>query len=66
MVRVLYKSDVDGAQGDMYYYRFAGNSNDDKPTATVATGSRFTEVDTSKKYRFNEASGEWVETYEID
>lgn len=66
MVRVLYKSDVDGSLGDIYYYRFAGNSNDSKPTATVSTGSRFLEVDTGKKYRFSESSGEWTETNQID
>ena len=66
MVRVLYKSDVDGAQGDMYYYQFAGKSTDTKPASTVAMGSRYTEADTGKKFQFNETSGLWVETDRID
>ena len=40
---------------------YAGLSTDTKPTTGVANGSVFIEMDTSKVYMFNAASGEWVE-----
>ena len=62
MVRVLFVKDIDGAQGDVYYKRIAGNSEDTKPTTNTATGSSFVEADTGKKYVYNETSGEWTES----
>ena len=58
MVRILtsrsFTSDTD-------YIEAAGLSTDDKPTAGVVTGSKFTEVDTGDKYLFDETgSGTWT------
>ena len=61
MVRVLFSSDVDGASGDVFYHEFAGRSADDKPTANVATGSIFLEVDTGDVYVYDEDYEEWYE-----
>lgn len=66
MVRDIFVKDVDGMKLDIFYHRFAGNSSDTKPTRDVAMGSTFQEVDTGKRYRFNEASGEWVESDTYD
>lgn len=60
-MRRLYVKDVDGASGDVYYYKFAGTSSETKPTRNVATGSEFLEVDTDKKYVYDEDSQTWVE-----
>lgn len=40
--------------------RFAGLSDDDKPTAGVVTGSEFLEVDTGDVYAFDEVGGTWA------
>ena len=41
---------------------YVGLSTDTpKPTSGVPNGSVFIEMDTSKVYMFNAASGEWVE-----
>lgn len=40
----------------------AGLSTDDKPTAGIATGSDFTEVDTGDVYFFDEES-DWVKQF---
>ena len=42
-----------------HYIEAAGLSTDSKPTGVI-TGSKFTAVDTSKEYRFDEASGQWI------
>ena len=60
-MRVLLSRDIDGAAGDVYYQEIAGTSTETKPTANIATGSKFIEVDTDKKYMFEEDSGDWVE-----
>lgn len=62
MVRTLWISNVGGAKDDVFYVKLAGNSSDIKPTANIATGSSFTEVDTGKTYRFEETDGEWTES----
>ena len=41
------------------FVRYAGLSDDDKPTAGVATGSEFLEVDTGDVYAFDEVGGTW-------
>lgn len=41
--------------------KLAGLSTDSKPTAGIATGSAFVEVDTGKLFLFNEAAQTWVE-----
>lgn len=38
-----------------------GLSTDSKPTARLANGSRFIEMDTGKLYFFDEAGSQWVE-----
>ena len=39
----------------------ACNSNDTKPTTGIVTGSKAEEVDTGKKFAFDEESGDWIE-----
>ena len=41
------------------YLEAAGLSTDTKPTEGLATGSRFTEVDTGDVYAFDEVGGAW-------
>lgn len=43
--------------GDMKYVEAAGLNKDDKPTANLITGSKFTEVDTGDVYLFDETEG---------
>lgn len=51
MVRILvFKSLNDGVN----YIEAAGLSTDDKPTAGIATGSKFTEANTGDTYMFAE------------
>lgn len=48
------------------YCEFFGLSTDTKPTAGLATGSIFTEVNTGKVFFFNSAASagsEWVEQF---
>ena len=47
---------------DLVLVDFAGNSGDSKPTSGIVTGSSFLEVDTGKKFVFDEVSGCWVPT----
>ena len=42
------------------YAHAAGLSTDEKPTQGVVTGSIFDEVDTGRRYRFDEAAGQWM------
>ena len=43
------------------YAEMFGLSTDDKPTANLVTGSKFTEVDTGDVYLFDETgSGTWT------
>lgn len=60
-MRVLLSRDIDGAAGDVYYLEMAGISSETKPTANVATGSKFYEVDTDTNYVYDEDSGDWTE-----
>ncbi len=41
------------------YIEAAGLSSDGKPVTGIITGSRFIEVDTGVKYRFDEVTGTW-------
>lgn len=41
--------------------KLAGLSTDSKPTASIATGSSFLEVNTGKIFLFDEVSGTWTE-----
>lgn len=43
-----------------YVEMFGLSSTDDKPTAGIITGSKFTEVDTGDVYLFDEVSGTWA------
>ena len=50
------------AEVPKFYFEFAGEHTDDKPTDdTVATGSLFHEVDTKKVYAYGEDSETWYE-----
>ncbi len=62
MIRTVFANYVGGSQANLQYVRLAGNSSDTKPTENIATGSVFIEANTGKKYRFNEASGQWTES----
>lgn len=44
-------------EGNTYY----GLSTDTKPTGAVLNGREFREMDTGKKYLFDEENGEWLE-----
>lgn len=47
--------------GQKKYVEAYGLSTDDKPTANIVTGSKFTEVDTGDVYLFDETStGTWT------
>lgn len=65
MVRMIKVSEFyDNADNSMkQMVSCAGLSTDDKPTAGIATGSDFTEVDTGDVYFFNEVSGSWVKQF---
>ena len=54
MIRVLYQRQLDDTA---VYAEFAGKSTDDKPVVGLATGSKFTEVNTGDVYLFDETSG---------
>lgn len=41
--------------------KLAGLSTDSKPTAGIATGSSFLEVNTGKVFLFDEVGGTWTE-----
>lgn len=47
--------------GDASVVELAGLSTDAKPTAGLATGSLFLEVDTGKIYAFDEVGENWNE-----
>ena len=46
--------------GEKHYVELFGLSTDDKPTAGIITGSKFTEVGTGIEYRFDEESRTWT------
>ncbi len=47
---------------DAYRYsEYDGLSDDDKSTIEAHNGDKFYEINTGKTYKYNEASGEWVE-----
>ena len=48
-----------GESGTAMYAEWYGTHDETKPTKGVATGSKFTEVDTGDVYRFDEISGTW-------
>ena len=50
-MRILYKRILEDG---VALIEAAGVSLEDKPTAGIATGSKFIEVDTGKEYRFAE------------
>lgn len=56
MVRYLVKRPTTDGK---FYAECAGLSTDPKPTLTLITGSRFTEVDTGKTYLYDEMGVEW-------
>ena len=51
--------------GDTKYVEISGLSTESKPTANIATGSLFHEVDTKTVYAFNATTGNWVGQIEL-
>ena len=51
--------------GNTKYVEIAGLSTESKPTAGIAMGSLFHEVDTETIYAFNATSGAWVGQLEL-
>ena len=51
--------------GNTKYVEISGLSTESKPTANIATGSLFHEVDTQTIYSFNATSGQWVGPLEL-
>ena len=64
MVRIVAcKSFGEARDGNgVSYFEYAGKSSDTKPTAGVATGSIFVEVNTGKVFFFSEPST-WTEQF---
>ena len=48
-----------------FYKEFAGTSDEDKPTANLATGSKVHEVDTAKVYALDARTGTWYMQVEL-
>ena len=58
MVRILVDQRHEGAKS---YIEAVGLSTDTKPTENAITGSKFLEVNTGKRYLFDEMSQNWIE-----
>lgn len=61
MIRIFNKQLVAVESGSVYVADIYCDSSDTKPTTELANGSTLTEVDTGKRYLFNEANTSWVE-----
>ena len=61
MIRIFNKRLVAVESGSVYVADIYCDSSDTKPTTELANGSTLTEVDTGKRYLFNEANTSWVE-----
>lgn len=61
MIRIFNKQLVAVESGSVYVADIYCDSSDTKPTSELANGSTLTEVDTGKRYLFNEATTSWVE-----
>lgn len=61
MIRIFNKQLVAVESGSVYVADIYCDSSDTKPTTELANGSTLTEVDTGKRYLFNEATTSWVE-----
>ena len=49
-------------EGNKVLVRFAGLSNDSKPTGDFVNGSSFVCVDDGSEFMYNETAGEWNQT----
>ena len=58
MVRKIHDSTF---KDGMHYVKAAGLSTEQKPTGGMITGSSFMEVDTGKKYLYDEVGETWAE-----
>lgn len=58
---MITKTDSRGVQNGKELVRLAFKSTDNKPTTGIMNGSTGIEVNTGKKYVFDEESGEWTE-----
>lgn len=61
MIRTLRRYIATDGNDNKEYIYIACLSTDTKPTTGIITGSAAIEVDTGKRYEFNEVAGEWVE-----
>ena len=61
MIRTLKRLIATDNNDNKEYVEIACLSTDSKPTTGIITGSVIYEVDTGKRYEFNEVAGEWVE-----
>ena len=52
---------VTGRYNEDFVLKYCGLSTDTKPTDEVVNGSTFFEIDTSKKYMFDEQNQNWIE-----
>ena len=46
---------------NVWNHEYVGKSTDTKPIQNVPNGSSFLEMDTSKEYRFDADSSQWIE-----
>lgn len=58
---MITKTDSRGIQNGKELVRLAFKSTDNKPTTGIMNGSTAIEVNTGKKYVFDEESGDWTE-----
>ena len=49
-------------EGNKMLVKFAGLSNDSKPTGAFVNGSSFVCVDDGSEFMYNETAGEWNQT----
>lgn len=62
LVSIILESTAESKKAYREYY---GTSSETKPTADVATGSSFLEVDTGDVYLFDESNTEWVKQFSL-
>ena len=59
MIRELKIRQISFDDSPVFYKELAGLKDDTKPTAALATGSTFLEVDTGDVYAYDEDGGTW-------
>lgn len=61
MIRTLKRFIAVDGGSELEYVEIACLSTDTKPTSGILNGSRLVEVDTGKKFRFDEDGAAWCE-----